>query len=103
MGRAVATASTTRGAYHQRDAGLRKHSRELHRVVVKLIHGQGQEVRKHDFDNGTVAVERETDGSSHYTSFTNRRRDHAAGITSAEPGRYFEGAILGDVATSTEN
>ena len=66
------------GAHHHGHSPVpARHVVGFRRLVDHLIHGKGDEVAKHDVDDGTQAGHRRADSDSRETSFGDRRVHHA--------------------------
>ena len=77
---------------------------QLRRVIHELIHGQGDEVDKHDFNHRPEPRRCRADGETHDGAFADRRVDDAIGAKFL--GQSFgdaEGAAKGDVFAEDVN
>jgi len=87
----------------ERHLTVRKHARELHGVVVDLIHCQRHEIREHDLDDGVKPREREADGCADDAGFADRRRNDASAKIGRQARRHFERAPVRIVKVLAEN
>ena len=91
---AVTAPAAARRADDQRHRHVAEHAGKLHRVVVDLVHAQGEKVGEHHFGHRLEAGERQTDRGTGDAGLADRCRDHAAGEVGRQALGHLERAAV---------